>query len=69
MLRGCEVVANIATPAVLDRLIEVGLTLNGNKCEFRLSKLTFFGYELTSDCINPSEEKIAAIQDESPQGC
>ena len=85
MLRGCEGVANIADDlliyengveehdkrlsAVLDRLIEVGLTLNGNKCEFRLSKLTFFGYELTSDCINPSEEKIAAIQHESPQGC
>ena len=41
----------------------VGLTLNGNNCEFRLSKLTFFGRELTSDGINPSEEKVAAIRD------
>ena len=48
---------------VLDRLRQVGLTLNGNKCEFRLSKLTFFGHELTSDGINPSEEKVAAIRD------
>ena len=79
VLRGCEGVANIADDliihgngveehdkrlfAVLDRLRQVGLTLNGNKCEFRLSKLTFSGHELTSDGINPSEEKIAAIRD------
>ena len=47
--------------AVLDRLRQSGLTLNGNKCEFRLSKLTFSGHELTSDGINLSKEKIAAI--------
>ena len=52
---------------VLDRLRDqVGLTLNGNKCEFRLSKLTFFGHELTSNGINPSEEKIVAIRDARP---
>ena len=39
------------------------MTLNGNKCEFRLSKLIFSRHELTSDGINPSEEKIAAIRD------
>ena len=82
VLRGCEGVANIADDlvihgngveehdkrlfGVLDRLREVGLTLNGNKCEFRLSKLTFFGHELTSNGINPSEEKIAAIRDARP---
>ena len=47
---------------MLDRLSEVGLTVNGEKCEFRLSKLTFFGHELTSDGVNPSEEKVAAIR-------
>ena len=52
--------------AVLDRLSEVGLTVNGDKCEFRLSKLTFFGHELTSDGIKPSEEKIASIRDARP---
>ena len=31
-----------------------------------MSKLTFFGHELTSDGINPSEEKIAAIRDARP---
>ena len=79
VLRGCAGVANIADDlivhgcgmeehdkrlfAVLDRLSEVGLTVNGDKCEFRLSKLTFFGHELTSDGINPCEEKVAAIRD------
>ena len=82
VLRGCPGVANIADDliihgkrveehdqclfAVLDRLSEVGLTVNGEKCEFRLSKLTFFGHELTSDGVNPSEEKAAAIRDARP---
>ena len=55
VLRGCAGVANIADDlivhgcdvenmtkrlfAVLDRLSEVGLTVNGDKCEFRLSSL------------------------------
>ena len=81
-LRGCPGVANIADDliingkgveehdrclfAVLDRLSEVGLTVNGEKCEFRLSKLTSFGHELTSDGVNPSEEKVAAIRDARP---
>ena len=82
VLRKCDGVANIADDlivygrgvkehdkrlfAVLDRLREVGLTLNGKKCEFRLSKLTFFGHELTHRGVNPSEEKVAAIQDATP---
>ena len=60
VLRDCEGVANIADDlvvhdkgveeydrrlfAVLDRLSEVGLTVNGDKCEFRLTKLKFFGH-------------------------
>ena len=79
VLRGCEGVANIADDlvvhgkgveehdrrlfAVLDRLSEAGLTVNGDKCEFRLTKLKFFGHELSSDGVSPSEEKIAAIRD------
>ena len=44
----------------------MGLTVNGEKCEFRLLKLTFFGHELTSDGVNTSEEKVAAIRDARP---
>ena len=82
VLRGCAGVANIADDiiihgkdieehdrrlyAVLDRLSEVGLTVNSEKCEFRLTKLTFFGHDLTGNGVNPSEEKVADIRDAQP---
>ena len=37
--------------------------MNGDKCQFTMTKLTFFGHELTSNGVNPSEEKVAAIRD------
>ena len=53
---------------MLDRSSEVGLTVNGEKCKFRLSKLTFFGHEPTSNSVDPSEKKAAAIRDaQSPK--
>ena len=77
VIQGCDGVANIANDlivygsdleehernlhAVLQRLRGSGLTLNGDKCQFRLPKLTFFGHELSSHGITPSEEKIAAV--------
>ena len=77
VLRGCDGVANVADDliihgrgeeqhddrllAVLDRFKETGLTLNEDKCEFRLPRLTFFRHEVTWTDIEPSEEKVAAI--------
>lgn len=49
--------------AVLDTLHECGLTLNEDKCEFRLAKFKFFGHEVTKNGVRPSEEKIGAIRD------
>ena len=82
MLRGCAGVAIIADDlifhrkdvadhdrclfAVLNRLREVGLSVNGEKCEVWLSKVAFFGHELTNDSINSSEEKVDAIRDACP---
>ena len=82
VLRGCEGVINIADDlvihgngveqhderlfVVLNRLKEVGLTLNGDKCEFRLPRLTFFGHEVTQNGVEPSEEKVAAIRNADP---
>ena len=51
---------------VLERLRESGLTLNGGKCQFRLHKLTFFGHDLSSEGVGPSEEKIAAVVNAQP---
>ncbi|PFX17749.1 Uncharacterized protein K02A2.6 [Stylophora pistillata] len=52
--------------AVLTRLKEKGLTLNGDKCHFRLPKLTFFSHDLSRQGVAPSEEKVAAILKASP---
>ena len=39
--------------AVLNRLKERGLTLNGSKCKFRLPRLTFYGHDLEKQGITP----------------
>ena len=41
---------------VLTRLKEKGLTLNWDKCQFCLPKLTFYGHDLSSQGVSPSEE-------------
>ncbi|KAI8516325.1 hypothetical protein Bbelb_049060 [Branchiostoma belcheri] len=84
VLRVCEGVANIADDVIihgrgnrehderlhhaLDKIQQAGLTVNPEKCLFRVPKLTFFGHVVTPDGIKPSDEKIAAIQDaEAPK--
>ena len=78
-LSDCEGVVNIADDlvvfskdtkerdrrlfAVLVILSEVGMTVDGDKCEFGLTVLMFFGHKLSSDGVSPSEEKIVAIID------
>ena len=42
---------------MLGRLSEVELTVNGERCEFQLSKFTVFGHELTRDGLNPNLPK------------
>ena len=82
LLSGCKGVANVTDDlilhgkgvrehderlyAVLNRILECGLTLNGKKCQFRLPKLTFFGHNLSRSGVQPSEEKVAAIRNAEP---
>ena len=82
VIRGCKGVANIADDlivhgkdagehdknlhAVLQRLRERGLTLNGANCQFRLHKLIFLGHNLSREGVSPSEEKIAAVMNVQP---
>ncbi|XP_028404164.1 uncharacterized protein K02A2.6-like [Dendronephthya gigantea] len=82
VLAGCNGVANIADDLivygadlsehdenlykVLTRLREKGLTVNGDKCQFRLPALTFFGHKLSAKGVAPSEEKVAAVVDARP---
>ena len=81
-LKYCEGVVNIADDivvhgrndaehdqrllAVLQCLQEAGLTLNPSKCEFGLRELVFYGHKLTSNCVRPSDEKIAAVVNAVP---
>ena len=84
VLQGCPGVANIADDliihgkgleehdrhlfGVLKRLKECGLTLNADKCQFRLPKLTFYGHDLSRSGVSPREEKVTAISDaKAPQ--
>ena len=53
---------------VLDRAKQVNLTLNLNKCEFRVRKITYLGEVLSEDGVQPDPEKIRAIT-EMPRPC
>ncbi|XP_014677981.1 PREDICTED: uncharacterized protein K02A2.6-like [Priapulus caudatus] len=46
---------------VFERLREKGLTLNKDKCEFRMLQLVFMGHILSEKGIGPAESKVKAI--------
>jgi hypothetical protein len=46
---------------VLDRLRQCGLTLNGEKCQFGMSRLVFMGILLSEKGIGPTEERVKVI--------
>ena len=47
---------------VMERLKEVGLTLNPDKCEFAMQKITFMGHVLSHRGIEPTEGRIRAMK-------
>ena len=49
--------------AALKRIHESGLKLNSDKCEFRKTKIEYFGHTISEHGIQPSAQRIAAIQD------
>jgi hypothetical protein len=52
--------------AVFTRLRESGLTINLEKCEFRKSSITYFGYIFSAAGISPDPKKVSALQNASP---
>ena len=52
--------------AVLERIKEVGITLNPIKCEFARTTLTFLGHVIDHEGISPDPAKISAIKDMPP---
>ena len=50
---------------VLERLKERGLTVNAEKCTFRMTKVVFMGLLLTRYGIGPTKEKVRAVVEAS----
>ena len=46
---------------LLERLQQRGLTLNPEKCKFRMAQLEFMGYLLSTRGIGPTESKVEAV--------
>lgn len=46
---------------VLERLNTYGVSLNIDKCEFNRENIEFLGYEVSSDGIKPTQDRIQAI--------
>ena len=49
--------------AVLDKLKQSGLTLNKEKCQFRLNKLVFIGHVLSDKGVSITEERSKALME------
>jgi len=47
--------------AVMNRLVQSGLTLNPEKCQFNMSKITFMGMLVSEKGIGPTEERVKAV--------
>ena len=47
--------------AVLRRLMQAGLTLNKDKCRFRLTELVFMGHRLSRKGVTAADDKVAAV--------
>ena len=50
---------------VLQRLQEKNLTLNPQKCQFRMDKVVFMGLLVSKYGIGPTEEKVRAVLESS----
>ena len=52
---------NIALTNVLKRLINAGITLNPDKCEFLVQEVVFAGHRITPDGISLQESRVKSI--------
>ena len=54
---------------VFHRLQERGLTVNPDKCEFGIPRITFMGHVLSEKGIGPMEEKVKAVSEAREPEC
>ena len=52
--------------AVLNRCEKINLTLNRDKCQFSVPKVSYIGHILSADGVQPDPEKVRAIQEMPP---
>ena len=52
--------------AVLKRCEQINLTLNKEKCQFRVPEVTYIGHILNAKGVQPDSEKVTAIQEMPP---
>ncbi|KAL9988936.1 hypothetical protein ACROYT_G003432 [Oculina patagonica] len=76
-LHGCEGVRNISDKIILhtkddqqhdemlekllERFLQLGLTINREKCKLKMAQLEFIGYLLSTRGIGPAESKVKAV--------
>ncbi len=51
---------------LLQRLQDNGLTINAEKCQFRVPKITFFGHTFSADGISADPAKVDSIRNAEP---
>ena len=49
--------------AVLQRVVDVGIIFNREKCEFPADEIDFYGYRFMKDGLKPMTEKVKAVKD------
>ena len=49
--------------AVLKRCEKINLTLNKEKCVFKVKEVTYIGHKFTKEGIKPDDGKVRAIND------
>lgn len=55
--------------AALERLEQVGMTLNNEKCEFGVSRVKFLGHVISREGIEADPDKVKAIIEMKPPQC
>ena len=58
-----EVTHDHRLQAVLERWEKINLTLNKERCIFKVKEVTYIGHKLTQEGIKPDDEKVRAIND------
>ena len=47
--------------ATLERAEHIGMTMNPEKCMFRMTEVTYLGHKLTGEGVKPEQSKVDAI--------